>query len=195
MKKTLIASGLTALSALTLTTLPAAANAATSVPQATTVSAASGTPSSEFDEAVNSNLTLVGGRVEGVSELHAINETTFGTSKSPTQFTQDDGWNQEWQEWTGGNELKFGWDAGDEEFTIANLSFGGGNVRGTMFGPHRDMWGPGLEQVNLAGDRKGTPPAKVTVKGSDVAISGQTMDGYQFVLEFTLTDSSNRPLG
>lgn len=195
MKKTLISTGLIALSALTVSALPTAANAATSAPHTVAVTAKAS--SSDFNEAVNSNLTFVGGRIDGLSDLHAIDGTTMGTSTSPTQFTQDDGWNQEWQEWTPGNELKFGGSAYGEdlEFTLANLSFAGGKARGTMYGPHRDIWGPGLEQVNLAGDRKGTPAAKVAVNGSDVVISGETMDGYQYVLEFTLRGSDNRPLG
>lgn len=115
-----------------------------------------------------------------------------GTSKGAGQFTQDDGWNQEYQEWTGGNELTFtvpGAFGDDAEFQIANLTFGGGRATGMINGPHPDITGmDDLYQVNLAGNRKfGTPAATVEVKGDDVVLTAHTNRGGRIILHFQLT--------
>lgn len=101
-------------------------------------------------------LVFEGGVLDG-SDLRAVGSHRIdGTTTGSGNFTQDDGWNQETQQWTGGNELTLANDY--MEFSIGDLTIAGGAVTGHLIGQDLPWWmedltGPLTTTATASGDR------------------------------------------
>ena len=150
---------------------PLAANAAVSTPQSTSAS--------QEARAMDAELTFVGGNADGI-ELHRVpgaNATVRGTSQGASDFTQDDGWNQAAQQWTGGNELTIGM-FDDLVFTIGDLSFSNGKARGHLIGADLPNSSMDLADAN----------AQVQVRGNSVTVIAKEARGCgEWELHFTMS--------
>lgn len=130
-------------------------------------------------------LTFTSASISGGYQLSILNNesaTVSGMSGSGADFTQNDGWDQEAQQWTGGNELKFGFDG--YEFSIGNLEFKSGTATGDVSGSAEVLPNG---HMSLAGDAdQGVQPSKVVVNGDSVTITATDGYGSDWVLNFTL---------
>ena len=134
---------------------------------------------STLNAAKAASLTFTGGMVDGLYELTPSNSdhaTALGTSANAGNFVQDDGWDQEAQIWTPGNELELHFL--DADLSLGNLAFNNGKVTGTIVGPDGYIKD---STMNLA-----KAQARSEVDGANVTVTFTDEFGSQWILHFTL---------
>jgi hypothetical protein len=171
LKKTTIAGLAGIFAGFALLIVPSAAHSAEMPVQTSQASA--------FAAAKSASLTFTGGTVDGIYELTPSEQghaTVGGTSTSAINFVQDDGWNQEAQVWTPGNELELRFL--DADLSLGNLAFNEGKVTGTIVGPDGHIRDSMLDL--------GEQSAHAEVNGAAVTLTFTDTYGSQWIMHFTL---------